>query len=668
MKKTTSEGESKILSFPDDNNGSTEYRKRLRNNSDRSVCYVLSDSVKKVRPNSNSNSPRKSPLKNKGKALLLKKTYQQEGKALRDFLLCDDVQFRGNLSLKAATCEARECVNAIKVDNSQPATLKLHNCNNSNQPRLHNNNPSETPTINTLTQDLLDHEGVIASGGKERTLKRSENNEVKEVVTDNTNMSMMNGKGKVPEPKEPKDADKNRKEDKPTGKEDRNTQIAVKKCQEEIDQIQRKLSKLKEGSMERMFMEMRLEMKKDTATVLLQINNVSSDNNKLTIEVEKLKTDSKDMNSRLEHTQNVQEEFKKSIGDRKSEIEEVREEVHILKSIVQKQEQQLSLARSSNESVHMQTLRNRLFVTGIEKVEEENDDTTAELATNFLSQTMRVGKPIAIISAVRKGNRAPRGIDITLKYAKDRNEILKHGKNLKDVRNGRNKPYHVNSQMPLSMQEQRRKHSKIIQMNSKLPDGAKRTITKKRDVLYIDNKVYTPAVTVPSVLETVSPHDKKRVQEIVVSPGEIQRKGGCRFLGYSAEVKDIRDVKAAYVKVKRMNPSALHVGLGYRLPGLDVSKQQSYEDDSEHGCGRVIFELLENSQIEHRAVFVVRYYGNEHLGPVRFSLIQAAAKSAITRSSFNAILQMHQFVNLPERRKDMGKGELKAGVIGNTGR
>ena len=56
-----------------------------------------------------------------------------------------------------------------------------------------------------------------------------------------------------------------------------------------------------------------------------------------------------------------------------------------------------------------------------------------------------------------------------------------------------------------------------------------------------------------------------------------------------------------------------------------------YEDDDEHGAGCTIYKVLENKNTFNRAVFVVRHYGNKHLGPVHFQLIVGAAKSAITR-------------------------------------
>ena len=47
--------------------------------------------------------------------------------------------------------------------------------------------------------------------------------------------------------------------------------------------------------------------------------------------------------------------------------------------------------------------------------------------------------------------------------------------------------------------------------------------------------------------------------------------------------------------------------------------------------------------IFHRALYVVRKYGGSHLGPSRFQSIQSAAKSAIARSSFNSIVNKHQY-------------------------
>ena len=161
-------------------------------------------------------------------------------------------------------------------------------------------------------------------------------------------------------------------------------------------------------------------------------------------------------------------------------------------------------------------------------------------------------------------------------------------------------------------------------------------------ILYIDNQPFKPAVQAPGCTALVYPIDELHVARMKVHKGEDKYKGMCRFVGYSVEVKDVADVRTAYTKVAWLHPNALHVVCAYRLPGLDFVNLSRYEDNEEYGVGRTLYKVLEESEIFNRAIFIVRHYGNVHLGLVRFHMYSQAVKSAISKSEFNSILQVRQ--------------------------
>ena len=133
-------------------------------------------------------------------------------------------------------------------------------------------------------------------------------------------------------------------------------------------------------------------------------------------------------------------------------------------------------------------------------------------------------------------------------------------------------------------------------------------------------------------------------KQLSLVKGEVQINGCCKFIGYSMEISNIQQVQAGYVKVTKKHPEALHVMCAFRFPGDEHYKLQGYMDNKEAGRGRTLYQLLLHSEIYHRALYVVRYYSNTHLGPSRFQSIATAAKSAISRSSMNCIIGQHQFV------------------------
>ena len=75
-------------------------------------------------------------------------------------------------------------------------------------------------------------------------------------------------------------------------------------------------------------------------------------------------------------------------------------------------------------------------------------------------------------------------------------------------------------------------------------------------------------------------------------------------------------------------------------------------DDGEHGGGRALLKLMEKSEIHNRVILVARIYHGEHIGKKCFEGITSAAKSAISRSTFNEVTRCHQFPWSPTEWKD----------------
>ena len=311
-------------------------------------------------------------------------------------------------------------------------------------------------------------------------------------------------------------------------------------------------------------------------------------------------------------------------------MEHLRDQIGVLHGIVQKQAQQHYITRLQGEQTQIRNVRDNLLITGLDgDGEEETETTTAELVTDFFNQTMKVEKPIPLKGAIRIGNADPKTILVKLKNNADKMEIFKKGKELKGVKNSKDSEIYVNSQLPQFLQEKKKWYRHLIKYNSTLTGSNKKTMTLKRGELLVDGKVFYPSVREPDIHEIMFPRDEKHVERIKLQKGEEIRKGNCVFVAYAASVCSVGDVRAAYTKVMRLNSNALHVSCGYRISGRDFIHLRGIVDNDEHGAGRTIYFVLEDSNIFNKAVFLVRYYGNKHLGPQRFQLMKEAVKSAI---------------------------------------
>ena len=80
---------------------------------------------------------------------------------------------------------------------------------------------------------------------------------------------------------------------------------------------------------------------------------------------------------------------------------------------------------------------------------------------------------------------------------------------------------------------------------------------------------------------------------------------------------------------------ARHIICACRIPGSDSTLGFEYEDYDEHGAGQVLLNYMEESDLDNRALFVVRKYDGQHIGPARFDCIVRAAKAAVNHKPYN---------------------------------
>ena len=413
--------------------------------------------------------------------------------------------------------------------------------------------------------------------------------------------------------------------------------------QKDIDALEKKMCHTGEGTIERMLLEMRIDIKKDSMAVMKKIDKVNVNATLLQSEVTKIKDEQRSLDTRVQFTQDSLEGQRIRVNSVISDVGEMKDQIRVLQGIVQMQEQKHYLNKKEKEDSRLRELRNNLLISGLDEEDAntdtdtqedeqgEDETTTAELVTDFFAQTMKITTPIPIASAIRIGKANPRTALVKLKDAKDKGAVFKNVSNLKNVKNSKDGAYYINNQLTPYLQERQRWYRHLIRYNSSLAGVGKHNLTIKKGELYVDGKMYTPPVQAPAIGEAVFPLDIEHVNRVKLVKGDIQHKGRCHFVGYAMEAQSTADVRAAYTKVKRENPNALHIACAFRIAGTNFLSLRGVEDDGEHGAGRTIYQLLEDQDTFNKAIFVVRFYGNKHIGLVRFQLITAAAKTAMAR-------------------------------------
>ena len=122
-------------------------------------------------------------------------------------------------------------------------------------------------------------------------------------------------------------------------------------------------------------------------------------------------------------------------------------------------------------------------------------------------------------------------------------------------------------------------------------------------------------------------HEKQ--DKLKLSTSDTVSEQGSNFVAYAFKTGQIHKVHRAYRKIRRIHSGATHVVTAYNLKGLTG---QGHQDDEEHGAGYRLARMMEKNYPANMAVFVVRMYGGNHLGPKRFEIMEKTEKQAIQRT------------------------------------
>ena len=128
-----------------------------------------------------------------------------------------------------------------------------------------------------------------------------------------------------------------------------------------------------------------------------------------------------------------------------------------------------------------------------------------------------------------------------------------------------------------------------------------------------------------------------------IAVGPSCTKSTSTFTGYVCDVETFDDVNMAYEWVKFQNLNAQHIVSACRLPSTNSSLGFEYQDDGEHGAGKILLSYMESAQLDNRAIFVARAYDGQHIGQARFEYLLKAAKSVVNQKNYNRVSGCYQF-------------------------
>lgn len=99
---------------------------------------------------------------------------------------------------------------------------------------------------------------------------------------------------------------------------------------------------------------------------------------------------------------------------------------------------------------------------------------------------------------------------------------------------------------------------------------------------------------------------------------------GSKFRAAAAILDSLNDVHLAYIKMFQLYPHADHI-----VAAFAVEDQEGYQDNGEFGAGYRVLNVIRDAKLFNVAVFVIREYDGQHLGPQRFDIIRDLSQKAL---------------------------------------
>ena len=344
-----------------------------------------------------------------------------------------------------------------------------------------------------------------------------------------------------------------------------------------------------------------------------------------------------------------QDEDHKILMQQGQAIHALEDKIKLACDVIARQEKEIEALKINVHSINTKHMKTELRISGIIQA---GNETLVEACKKFFTNQLKVTEDIKIISATRRGDATEGVVIVKIAHQSQKKAIFDRVKNLKGLKNSKDKSFGISSNLPDAEYETDLKKRLIIKANKAMPPAYKQKMFLKKGELYVKEKPFVNPLKRSSAkdLFMLSKPDLLNCQQLTTSEGPDLLEEGSRFAGFACLTADLTEVQRAYQHFCLRFADATHIMAAYKLPGTDCAYDEGYFDDAEHGGGRRLLRLLVDGNYLSTLVVVVRYYGMKRLGPKRFELINQTAEAALTNlTANNTALSVLQIFQQPER-------------------
>lgn len=326
-------------------------------------------------------------------------------------------------------------------------------------------------------------------------------------------------------------------------------------------------------------------------------------------------------------------EFSKGQDDKMSivsaEVIALREELEISKGLIQKQSKQIAALKNRQIDLTARSMADNITITGIKGDTKDKDQNCIPLLLNFFEEEMQIDldeeEEIRVahrIGQFAKGSHRP----IVFRCPASLKKRI-----FENTRKLAGKPFSINQQLPDALVENKREIRQRIKERQKLEEGLegnqKSTFNVRNAKLYINGHLQKKMLLPPAPAQLfVSKDEIDKMNSLDIQYTTSKPMKNCDFQAAACIVNNMNEVHLAYKRLFREFPAADHIAAAF-----DCQGESGYQDDSEYGSGYRLLNSIRDTKVGNLAVFVIRFYGGEHLGPARFTAIKDLAVEALQK-------------------------------------
>ena len=334
-------------------------------------------------------------------------------------------------------------------------------------------------------------------------------------------------------------------------------------------------------------------------------------------------------------------------------------------AVMEKQNAEIEKCKKEMEDQEIKRNKAYLYIFGLEQVKEDN---AIQKVKDFFRDILKIQQEIPLLKAYKRWDE-DKWVVAQFKNIGDKGVVYGHVKNLKGVKNGKNKSFQVKDMLPTRVTERRRRNKEILTRNKKATVAQRIGLSlKKGELLMDDGRTYAPAFHCATRLEAAmtTPNELLEMGKIKVVKGDMVKKELSEFVGYVADVNNIEEANMVYKRIRYEHIQDEHLICAVRTPAPLAVDQELFYDDEDHGMGRVLLDYMKEAEIRNRIICVSRNMYGGHIGEKRFDAIVQAAKLAMNKKPLNEVLKTFQF-SWPARggRGGHGRGRSRLDTVIN---